>query len=229
MKQIFIVANWKANNVVVKDWTEQFKFLSLQIKNDELKKIIVCPPFTSLIQVRALIEQNDLMISLGAQNISRFPQGAHTGEETGEMLKDIVDYVIIGHSERRAMGESEESIGSKLIHARKHNLTPILCISKLEEIDSQRENIKNIFSPGQIIIAYEPLQAIGSGIPDTPEHADDFGKQLKNIVGDVPVLYGGSVKGENVKVFTSQIYISGVLVGGASLKADSFYEIVKNS
>ena len=229
MKYIFIAANWKANNVAVREWLERLKILISDSPIEERKKIIICPPFTLLAQTRYLISTVNLSLSLGAQNISQFPLGAHTGEETGEMLKNLAQYVIIGHSERRAMGETEEEIGAKLDKAWGHGLIPILCVSQISEIEHQFSRIKINGEIQNIIIAFEPLQAIGSGNPDTPEHAAEFAGQVKSILGEVDVLYGGSVKGENVHLFTSQTNISGVLVGGASLQAESFYAIIKNS
>ncbi len=227
MKQIFIVANWKANNILVKEWVERFEVQIANLDSLNNKKVIICPPFTLLSELRFLIHQRNLELQLGAQNISSFTPGPYTGEETAEMIKEFVQYVIIGHSERRAMGETEKGIDAKLKEAKKANIIPMLCVSKLEEIEAQHTNLQN---DKRILVAFEPLQAIGSGNPDTPEHANDFAISVRKIVGDERnVLYGGSVKGDNVNLFTAQENINGVLVGGASLKADSFIEIIKNS
>lgn len=226
MKQLFIVANWKSNKTIpqTREW---FAVISnsihstnsgqeFQISN---KEIIVCPPFTALSMAKSLIDQYKLPIKLGAQDISPFRQGAYTGEVNGKQIREFADYVIIGHSERRIkFQESNEMLTQKVAMAKEHGLTPIFCVQ-----DAQTQ-----IPDGVTIVAYEPVFAIGSGNPDTPENADSVAKIIKQ-KGIEYVLYGGSVKPENVVNFTSMLSIDGILVGGASLDAQTFSSIIKNA
>ena len=220
MKQLYIIANWKENmtQTQTSEWLTQIASLSFQTVSEKI--VIVCPPFTLLFLVKQFIRQQQLSLQLGAQNISRFVGGAHTGEESGVMLKDFVRYVIIGHSERRAMGENDEILREKVMQALQHNLIPIYCVST-----------QNMTVPhGVTIVAYEPIIAIGSGNPDSPENANSVANVLKQRFPFIKaVLYGGSVTGENVGSFTACEQINGVLLGKASLEAASFYSLIQNS
>lgn len=224
MRQLFIVANWKENSVNANEWFAQIINAEWNIEN---RSVIVCPPFTLLTKINQVVLEHQLPIKIGAQDISQFAKGAHTGEVSGEMLNEFTKYVIIGHSERRSMGESETIIFEKLKRAMENNLIPIVCVSEIEQVKSLSLKVKN--EGEQLLIAYEPLQAIGSGNPDTPTHADEFAQDIKREFGEVSVLYGGSVNPDNVHSFTNQEHIDGVLVGGASLDAKSFSGIIQNA
>lgn len=218
MKKLFIVANWKSNKTEpeANSWLQRLKIKDLRLTN---KEIIICPSFTVLPILKSLIINHDSSIKLGAQNISPFDEGAYTGEVNGKQIKEFADYVIVGHSERRAnFYENNNLIAQKIDKGLKHGLVPILCISDLDQAQSFNG-----------IIAYEPLSAIGSGNPDTPENGEDIASKIKNKVGEIPVLYGGSVTSDNVKSFTSMPNIDGVLVGGASLDPLEFLKIIKNA
>ncbi|HUD44169.1 MAG TPA: triose-phosphate isomerase family protein [Patescibacteria group bacterium] len=219
MKPLFIVANWKErmDSAQAGKWLTQFSIFNFQFPN---KEVIICPPFTLLSQVKQFIQDHQLPLKLGAQTISQFAEGAHTGEESGEMLKEFVEYVIIGHSERRALGETDEILQVKVNQALQFGLTPIYCVSS-----------PTMSVPKDVtIVAYEPVSAIGSGQPDTPENANEVATSIKQKFSFVQtVLYGGSVTAENVAVFTNQEQINGVLVGGASLDANSFSSIIRNA
>ncbi len=216
---------------------------------------VLCPPFTALLAVRALLEGTE--IGLGAQNMHWELSGAYTGEVSATMLAEICSYVIIGHSERRAyFGETDELVNRKVQVALEHNLTPIVCVgetleenesgrtseivsrqikSGLDRLDLGSNNIPAKVAP--VVVAYEPVWAIGTGraataIGANAVIAEVIRPALSDLYGDefaqsVRVLYGGSVKGENAAEFFAQPDIDGALVGGASLKASDFTAIVQ--
>ncbi|OGH10827.1 MAG: hypothetical protein A3B38_03965 [Candidatus Levybacteria bacterium RIFCSPLOWO2_01_FULL_36_13] len=213
----YIVANFKSykTQVDAENWLEKFK--SLKIEED--KKVIVCPPFTLLPLFKSFIKENSLQLLLGSQNISPFDEGPYTGEENAKQIKEFADYVLIGHSERRVNFKEDDNVLDKKCEvALKNGLVPIFLVQ------SEKDNIPK----GVEIIAYEPVFAIGSGIPDTPDNASAIASVIKK-KGDYRVLYGGSVNSENVKEFSRVDNISGVLVGGASLEADEFIKVIKNA
>ncbi len=219
MKNLYIVANWKENKTL--DESRQFmeEFKNIYTPREEAK-VIICPPATSLSAIFQFVLDNSTKVSLGAQNVSQFEEGAHTGEIAAGQLKGLAQYVIIGHSERRAMGETDEIIEKKILNARTCDLIPILCV--------QDENT-HVF-PAVEIVAYEPIAAIGTGIPDTPENADHVARQIIEKNNNVRyVLYGGSVEPENINGFTTMENICGVLIGGASLSAQKFSQIIQNA
>ncbi|QQG40856.1 MAG: triosephosphate isomerase [Candidatus Levyibacteriota bacterium] len=220
MKKILIVGNWKSNKTEIEtnEWFQRFTIYDLRFTN---KEIIICPPFTLLSNLKSSILNHKSFIKLGAQDISPFDEGAYTGEVNGKQIKEFADYVIIGHSERRRyFGESEDIIVKKIEMAQKYELTPIVCVSDIK----QAEN----YTRYTLIIAYEPLFAIGSGNPDTPENANEMAKKIKEII-DAPVIYGGSVTSQNVKSFTQMPSIDGVLPGKASLDANEFASIIEKA
>lgn len=224
MKQLFIVANWKSNKTKSEtiEWFQGLKVNDLKLTN---KEIIVCPPFVFLSELRSYIINQKSSIKIGAQNISPYGEGAYTGEVNGKQIKELADYVLIGHSERRRyFGETDEVINKKLQMAFTYGLTPILCISDANQIINHKSLIIN----QTVIIAYEPIFAIGSGTPDTPENTDIIAKEIKQILPNVLVLYGGSVTEANVAIFTNVPSIDGVLIGGASLDPQKFTSIISN-
>lgn len=182
----------------------------------QFNKVVICPSFVLLPTTASEISKLE-GVELGAQDVSKFEEGQYTGEVSAKMLKDFVSYVIVGHSERRKhFGETDGDIALKIEQCLKHELTPIVCVSKVEQASTDKA-----------IFAYEPLFAVGTGEPDTPKNAQKFAEKTKGKVGqNVRVLYGGSVNAENVKSFVSQPDIDGVLVGQASLDPKEFSEIV---
>ncbi len=222
MKKIFIIANWKSNKTSadVKDWFDKISEYKVPTSTDSEKEIIICSPFTLLSGTSAFIKENHLNFKVGAQDFSSFDSGAHTGEEPPELIREFADYAIIGHSERRKdLSENDEILAQKVVSANKYGLTPIFCV----------QGSDTPIPPGVTIAAYEPIFAIGTGQPDTPEDAEMVAHKIKEKYGIPFVLYGGSVNGEDVKSFTDMPSVDGVLVGGASLDADKFMEIIKNS
>lgn len=221
MKKLFIIANWKSNKTAseAKEWLQEFQISNVksQISN---KEIIICPPFTLLPILKSSIINLKSPVKLGAQDISPFDEGAYTGEVNGRQIKEFADYVIIGHSERRThLKETDEILVRKVEMARKYSLTPIFCVQG--ESTSVPSGIE--------IVAYEPVFAIGSGNPDTPENANTVSDSIKQKTQVQYVLYGGSVTSQNVSQFSQQPHIDGVLVGGASLDADEFAKIIQNA
>ncbi len=214
-------------------------------------EVVVCPPFTALERVKKVLEGTP--IRLGAQNMYFEEKGAFTGEISPVMLKDIgVEYVIIGHSERRHIfGETDEMISKKVLKALEHNLIPILCVGeKLDEredgktevvVERQLMSAVGNLDPADIrkvVIAYEPVWAIGTGRNATPQQAQEVHKFIRTklaekfgeeIASSVTILYGGSVKPHNVYELTKEEDVDGALVGGASLSAESFIGIIKNA
>ncbi len=229
MKKVFIVANWKSNKTVseANDWLRGFTNYDLRFTN---KEIIICPSFTLLPILKSYILNHKSYFRVGAQDISQFSEGAYTGAINGKQIKEFADYVIIGHSERRNnFGEDEKIINKKISLAQKYNLIPILCISNIKQIHDSRFNPSADGHNSNFIVAYEPIFAIGTGTPDTPENADKMAKNIKEILGEIPVLYGGSVSKFNIKSFTNTAYIDGALVGKASLDVKEFTTIIQNA
>ena len=249
MRKTIVAGNWKMN----KDLNESVALVS-EIKNllgnDNNADVIICPPYTSLETVHTLIK--DTNIGLGAQNMCAADSGAFTGAISASMIKSVgCEYVILGHSERRTIfGETDELINAKIKKALENLLIPIFCIGEtLEERESGemknvierqvKEGLKEISADqlSQMIVAYEPVWAIGTGKTATPEQAQEVHQFIRGLLTemysadfaeDVTIQYGGSVKPENAKELLSQPDIDGALVGGACLKADSFVAIVKS-
>ncbi|HOK40773.1 MAG TPA: triose-phosphate isomerase [bacterium] len=248
MKKPLIAGNWK----MYTDLTEARK-LAIGIKNKVVNvkevEIVLCPPFVNLLAVYEIIK--DTNIKLGAQNLYFEKYGAYTGEINGEMLLGVgCSYVIIGHSERRQyFKESDELLNKKLKAALRVGLTPIFCIGEtLEErekniteqvIEKQvKEGFKDISKEEmqKIVIAYEPVWAIGTGKTATPQQAQEVHKFIRELITKLYnekialeqiILYGGSVKPDNIKGLMAEKDIDGALVGGASLKIDDFVKIIK--
>lgn len=221
MKKLFIVANWKSNKTSTEaaEWFRTINNSQLTFNTEE-KKVIICPPFTLLPKVKELVVGSQLPLAVGAENISPFDEGAYTGEESARQVKEFADYVIIGHSERRKnFLEDEKTLTQKVAKALDASLTPIFCV---QGADTEIPN-------GITVVAYEPVASIGTGQPDTPQNAESVAKVIKEKEGIKYVLYGGSVTGANVNAFTQMPSVDGVLVGGASLEAESFMQIVENA
>jgi len=248
MRRKVIAGNWKMNKTL--DEAVQFvEALKDRVADVKKTRVIVCPPFIALQAVGEVIKGSN--IKLGAQNLHWETKGAFTGEVSAQMLKSVgCDYVIIGHSERRRyFKETDELINKKVKKALEFGLTPILCVGEtLEERergitervvgDQVRGCLKDLTDKevGGMIIAYEPVWAIGTGRNATPEQAVEVHQFIRGLIAefygdavaeDLIIQYGGSVTPENAHSLLSQSQIDGALVGGASLKADSFGQIVE--
>ena len=244
MTKKIIIANWKMNPQTA---DEALRFVQgiLAQRLPENIELIIAPPFVYL----ELLKKNcGKEIKLAAQNINWAERGAYTGEISGLMLKNLgCNYVIIGHSERRyILGETEEIINLKLKAALKVGLTIILAVGEKEQNDDISKVLSqqiesafggvNVSEISRLIIAYEPVWAIGTGLADTSDHALSAVLLIRKIIGrlygsewavDMPILYGGSVSEENAADFIAQNGIDGALVGGASLELQSFMKIIK--
>lgn len=222
MKKLFIIANWKSNKTTNEayQWITEFES-KINPGNNSDKEVIICPSFISLPSLKAYILQKDLPYKLGAQDISPFTKGAHTGEVNAEQIAETGEYALIGHSERRKeLGENDFLIQDKVARAIEAALVPILCV----------QGVDTPIPQGVPIVAYEPIFAIGTGNPDTPEDAENVASEIKKSNPFVEfVLYGGSVTPEDVKSFTSLPSVNGVLVGGASLDVEKFVQIIENA
>ena len=207
-----------------KSWLDGLKIQDLEFFD---KEIIICPPFTLLSEFKAYLLSKASAVKLGAQDISSLNEGAHTGEINGKQIREFAEFVIVGHSERREdFLENEEIINLKIKQAFKHSLIPIVCVSNLEQSKALRE-VTRVNT--RLVVAYEPLFAVGSGTADTPENADQMAKKIKDILGEIPVLYGGSVNHSNVNKFSKMFHADGVLIGKASLDPLEFLQISKNA
>ncbi len=244
-----MAANWKMYKTLG-ETREFFEAFLPKIKDIEDRDIVIAPPFTALALSCELVRGLD-NIRIAAQNMFHEDKGAYTGEISPLMLKDIgVELVILGHSERRHIfGERDELIGKKVQAALKHGLMPILCVGeRLEEreqgltqrvVETQLQGGLKQVSNGEVenlIIAYEPVWAIGTGKTATPELAQEVHQYIREWIGkkftstiaeNLRILYGGSVKPANVAGLMAQPDIDGALVGGASLKAGDFEKIVR--
>ena len=247
MRTPLIVANWKMNKSL-KDAQQYGQELLPLLADDSKVEVVVCPPFTSLTLMSQIFAGSE--IKLGAQNLFWEMKGAYTGEISPAMLVDAgCTYVILGHSERRQiMGENDAIINRKVRAALDAELIPILCVGEtLQERENNRarevvkeqltRDLKNItFAPQGLVIAYEPVWAIGTGVNASSDDAQEMIGFIRSylaklydqeLADSVRILYGGSVKEENIAEFMSEVDVDGALVGGASLQANSFAGIVR--
>ncbi|NPA32062.1 MAG: triose-phosphate isomerase [Aquificae bacterium] len=240
-----IAGNWKMHKTVSETREYIEKFLRL-VEHPESREILLCPPFTSLYVAGEMLEGSG--VKLGAQNCHYEKSGPYTGEVSPPMLKEVgCEYVIIGHSERRQLfGESDEVINKKLVACLEEGLRPILCVGETREEREAGMTFKVIETQvrlalsgieehtDRIDIAYEPVWAIGSGTPATPQDAVEVHTFIRQLLSEINpknegrtrILYGGSVKPQNAKEFMKHEEINGLLVGGASLDPESFAQIV---
>lgn len=243
-----MAGNWKMNNTAA-EAAVLAKNLTRLLANIKGVDVVLCPPFTSLSTVGGIISGTN--IGLGAQNMHWEKSGAFTGEVSAAMLRDLYcHYVILGHSERRALfGDTDEIVNRKVRAALAGNLHPIVCIGetieqrkagKTEDIIKKQfqTSLKGLDAANfsNLIIAYEPVWAIGTGLTATPQQAQDIHFFLRRLVREqtdektalsIHILYGGSVKPDNAAELFSRPDIDGGLIGGASLDSDSFVSIVK--
>ncbi len=247
MRQPIIAGNWKMymTNTEATVLVEALK----QVVADTSCEVVVCPPFTALSTVAELTE--DTKVRVGAQNVFHEEEGAYTGEVSPAMLTDIgVSYVIVGHSERRSIfKEADRCVNKRVRIVLQHGMSPILCVGESLNQRESGETVAFIHSQlemglhgvpaeemPEVVIAYEPIWAIGTGRTATAEQAGEVCQSIREkiatmytpeIADQVRIVYGGSVKSENAKEILAQPHVDGALVGGASLKAGSFAGIIK--
>jgi len=250
MRKFVIAGNWKMYKTIG-EAIELTNGLTRELVDVNGIDIVVCPPFTALTETAEVLTESN--IALGAQNCHFEEEGAFTGEVSCTMIKDTgATYVIIGHSERRQyFGETNDTVNKKIRAALKHGLTPIVCVGEtLKERESNltftvlTDHVENGLKglsqeeARTVILAYEPVWAIGTGKTATPQQAQEAHKFIRDLLvkmfnketaETIRIQYGGSVKPDNTSELMKQPDIDGALVGGASLKIDSFSQIVKKA
>ncbi len=254
VRQKIVAGNWKMH-ANLEESQSLVTVIGEHIKANPSCKVLLIPPFTHIFPISIIIEKSQYQMDTGAQNMYFEDKGAFTGEISPLMLNDLgVKYVLIGHSERRQLfNESNATVNLKLIKALSHNLTPILCVG--ESLDEREADLTDQVVKRQIvaslngisatslsnkfIIAYEPVWAIGTGKVCAASEANRVIKLIRftvsqhfkdspsKIADSIPILYGGSVKGSNAEELSLQSDIDGALVGGASLIAQDFCQIIK--
>lgn len=246
MRRPLIAGNWKMNKTLSAG-AELVKELLPLVKDVQDVDIAICPPTVDLYLLKMILEGTN--IALGAQNMHWQESGAFTGETSPKMLRELCQYIIIGHSERRQyFGETDEMVNQKVKAALNHDLIPIICLGEtLDEKEAgQTEKVceRQVLAAldglalnevTRVVIAYEPIWAIGTGRSATSVDANETIGYIRQVISSdfleaapkIRILYGGSVKPNNIAEYMQQSEIDGALVGGASLKADSFAAIVK--
>jgi triosephosphate isomerase len=247
MRMPLVAGNWKMNTTVAD--AEQL-VLDMMEKLDRIEGVekVICPPFVSLVAISMMLQGSS--IELGAQNMYFEAEGAYTGEISPLMLRDLCEFVILGHSERRwYFGETDEMINKKVKAALANRLKPILCIGerlaeneagKTQELVGRQltKALNDVEPVRDLVVAYEPVWAIGTGKAATGEQAAATVRFIRDVLAELwnkgvaqnlRILYGGSVTSANIAEFVCRPEIDGALVGGASLRADEFVSIVKQT
>jgi len=248
MRQKIVAGNWKMNGSVAfsRDYFEAFKLSLANMSLPESMKVIIAPPASLLSEVGRHVAGS--VIALSAQNVCSFEKGAYTGETSSEMLADLdCQWCLVGHSERRALfSETNSDVVEKIKQLLAKNIQPVLCVGETLEqreagsaetvVAEQLNAVFDVFSDAElskVVVAYEPVWAIGTGKTATPDQAQAMHKQIREQVSikskalaeELIVLYGGSVNAGNAKTLFAQEDIDGALVGGASLKVEEFSRI----
>ena len=247
-----LAGNWKMNldHLQAIAFVQKLAWTLKDAQHDSASaEVAVFPPFTDLRSVQTLVNADDLAIAYGGQDISAHDSGAYTGEISGAFLAALdTKYVIVGHSERREYhGETDEAIAAKVAAAHRHGIVPIICVGEtaadLEEhgpsavpVAQLRVALEGAAKGSEIVVAYEPVWAIGSGQAATSEQAQQVCAALRVLIAEVlgdeaaqatRILYGGSVKAANIAGFMREPDVDGALVGGASLQLEEFASIVR--
>jgi len=250
MKQKLIAGNWKMNKTA-SEGAELARAIAASVGIESAVQVVICPPFTALASVSTAVEGTHLAI--GAQNMHDKVNGAFTGEISAAMLRNLhVTHVILGHSERRSLfGEDDAFINRKVLAALEASLKPILCVGELlseREAGTTQEVVRRQVEKGlagvpagksdQVIIAYEPVWAIGTGKTATPAMAQEVHAFIRQLLtkqfgaeaaARIRILYGGSMKPDNADALLAEHDIDGGLIGGASLEAKSFVDLVRSA
>ncbi|HKJ45737.1 MAG TPA: triose-phosphate isomerase [Balneolales bacterium] len=252
MRRFLIAGNWKMN-AGPSEARHLINSLKLELSNHKPKvEVLVCPPIISLVAVKEELDQF-IGIELGSQNVHYENNGAYTGEVSTEMLKDTgCRYSIVGHSERRSyFSETDEIVNKKALKCLNDGLKPIICVGETLEqrkADQHKDVVRNQVTKAlagidkdiaqKVVIAYEPIWAIGTGETATPQQAQEMHQFIRSVVSDVfdegianglQILYGGSMKPHNAEELLQQNDVDGGLIGGASLKAKSFASIIETA
>ncbi|WP_047871630.1 triose-phosphate isomerase [Nocardiopsis sp. RV163] len=247
-----IAGNWKMNNNHLEAIALVQKLaFALNDKDYDNAEVVVLPPFTDLRSVQTLVDGDKLKIVYGAQDVSAHEKGAYTGEVSGSMLAKLdCSYVLVGHSERREYHREDDAlVNAKVKAAFANGIVPVLCVGEGLEVRKAGQQVEHVLAqldgalkevPAEqaerIVVAYEPVWAIGTGEVATPEDAQEVCSAVRarlaelyspEVAGAVRVLYGGSVKGDNAPGIMAKDDVDGALVGGACLKADEFVKIIR--
>lgn len=251
MKRKIIVGNWKMNPVTLVEAHGIFSKIKKVAQNLDTTQVVMCPPFVYL--AKFLPAKTGVKVkptvSVGAQNVFHEPQGAHTGEVSAPMLKDLgVTHVIVGHSERRAAGETDEVVSKKVLAVLEAGMHPILCVGEAVHdaqglyLETLKNQIKNSLAKvpkkllGQIIVAYEPIWAIGAKEPMEAAVIEEMAIFIKKVLSDLsdrdnaistPILYGGSINFRNAPDIMVRGKVDGLLVGRESVNTPGFIELLK--
>ena len=249
-RQVLVAGNWKMNlnHLEALSLVQKIAF-SLPEKYFAKVEVAVLPPFTDLRSVQTLVDGDRLLLRYGAQDLSRYDSGAYTGDVSGPMLAKLgCTYVTVGHSERREYHQEDDAtVNAKVKAAVKHDIAPILCVGERLEVREAGEHVEHTTAQliaglkglkteqvAKVVLAYEPVWAIGTGRVATPADAQEVCAALRarlaekygqNVADDVRILYGGSVKSNNIGELVKQEDIDGALVGGASLDAEEFTKL----
>ncbi len=251
MRKDLIAGNWKmhASHLDAIQMVQKLSY-RLDLSDYERVDVVVCPPFTALRSAQTVIETDHLLIGLGAQNCHWEEKGAYTGEVSPEMLAKLsVSYVIVGHSERRQLfGELDDGVNRKVKAVLAHGMTPIMCVGETEDEREQGYTEEKVGSQvrlglsgldpdavASLVIAYEPIWAIGTGKTASTDDAGQVASYLRGVVAEqwgdaaerVRILYGGSVKPGNIAGIMAKADVDGALVGGASLDPDTFASLIR--
>jgi len=247
-----MAGNWKMNLNHL-EAIAQVQAIAFSLTDDDYAavEVAVCPPFTDIRSVQTLVDADKLRLVYGSQDVSAQDSGAYTGEVSGSMLAKLgCTYAIVGHSERRQYHhETDEVVNSKAVAAFRHDLVPILCIGEEKDIREAGTHVAHTLSQldgsmsgipaeqaARIVIAYEPVWAIGTGLTATPDDAQEMCGAIRarlaelyssDLADGVRILYGGSVKAGNAAGIMAQPDVDGALIGGASLDADEFVGIIR--
>ena len=252
IRKPLIAGNWKMNldHLQAVAFVQKLHWTLKDAKHeDDTVEVAVFPPFTDIRTVQTLLDADKIPFALGAQDLSAHDAGAYTGEVSGAFLKKLdVGYVIVGHSERREYHhESDELVAAKVQAALRHGLVPVVCVGETLEqreesgptavsVAQLRAALQGVPADADVVVAYEPVWAIGTGQVASPEQAQEVCAALREVIADVlggeaaertRVLYGGSVKSGNIASFMREPDVDGALVGGASLLADEFAAIIR--
>jgi triosephosphate isomerase (TIM) len=246
-----IAGNWKMNldHLQAVAFVQKLYWTLKEAKHDGGVEVAVFPPFTDIRTVQTLIDADKIPFALGGQDLSTKDSGAYTGEISGAFLSKLAcSYVIIGHSERRQYhAESDEVVAEKVAAALRHGLVPVICVGETSEdlekfgasavpVGQLEKALAGLPADADVVVAYEPVWAIGSGQAATPEQAQDVAAKLREVVAatlgaeaaeKTRILYGGSVKSGNIASFMREPDVDGALVGGASLVVDEFAAIIR--
>lgn len=224
----YLIGNWKSYNTISQTNIWLHEFAKTFIRPTTNLKLIICAPFTNLAEANRLICELRLPLEIAAQDVSPHPEGKHTGEITAQMLSELTGYCLVGHSERRReFGESSQVIAQKTKLLLENSITPIICLD-IPYLEEQIKALLDLQLPlGGCLFVYEPLAAIGTGLPADPNSAEIVANKISFLTeSQCPILYGGSVTHENVAGYLDKQHLDGVLVGTDSLSMPSFDKLM---